>query len=680
MKKPLPTTDDEADAIFAALTAPDDQRVESPQPVDPAKIAAACLLESLAALQAEAFGKAEVIILTVPDDTWTEIVIEQIRPVLYGAKNPSYRNAKKIAVQDERVEIYRGAEISGSQLAYKLSARISAELLSSHSIWIVTEKSVKLHQKLPQEILAVAERELVLPDFTQTAYDNFLGKVTGRPPLTTWTPAPLALLTPAVLRLAARPRQSADDYGRLIARIVAVSEGADACKRATASAAPTPKLSLDHLHGMDDVVAWGKALAIDLDDYKRGQLSWSDLDRGALFYGPPGTGKTTIARVIADHCGVPFIATSYAEWQSTGSGHLGSVTAAIHESFAKARDAAPSVLFIDEIDTINSRFSKKTKHDDWWRAIINTLLEQLDGTTQREGVIVLAATNSPEAIDPAIRRSGRLDRQLRVGYPDAASLTEIYRHHLANALPEIDFTRLGAVSYGLTGADVERFARGARRRARRDRRAVQFADVFGEIAGELPPPGDRSLWSTAIHEAGHAAVMCVLQPARLRLVSILGQEASAGNTISSVLHKRDMNASAVDSELTILMAGRASEELVLGSCMGGCGGPPGSDLALASFLAFAAETSYGLGTTGLLWSELPEMDELHERLASHPEAAMAARARIDQAYERAKVLVAAWRPAIEAIAEALLDYHVLTFEQLIPILTAHRMPMVPVPS
>jgi hypothetical protein len=84
-------------------------------------------------------------------------------------------------------------------------------------------------------------------------------------------------------------------------------------------------------------------------------------------------------------------------------------------------------------------------------------------------------------------------------------LAEIYRHYLGNVLPEIDFTRLGAVSYGRTGADVERFARGGRRRARRERRAVQFADVFSEIAGELPPPGDRSLWSTAIHEGKHPA-------------------------------------------------------------------------------------------------------------------------------------------------------------------------------
>lgn len=295
---------------------------------------------------------------------------------------------------------------------------------------------------------------------------------------------------------------------------------------------------------------------------------------------------------------------------------------------------------------------------------MNCLLELLDGLARRDGVVVLAASNDPSKIDPAILRSGRLDRQLRAGLPDAAALSKIYRLYLNDApLAEADYERLGAVSLGSSGADVERFSRGARRRARREQRELRFVDVLAEVSGELPPPGDRSLWDTAIHESGHAAILFTMHPGRLRLVSLFKQASSVGSTISTGPTSEDMTAAAIDEELTVLLGGRAAEEIILGQCTAGCGGGPASDLALANWRAFLAETCYGLGTS-LSWSELPETDELHERRAAEPEAARAAQARIGQAYERAKTIVTAMRPEIEAVAEALLFKYVLTGEEI----------------
>ena len=691
------STDDDADALFDEPASPDAPPPAQKKPADPATIAATCLLELLVTQEAEQgrpFSAAEVIILEAPSEAWANILANQIRPILYDGKIPlpNCSFVKNATPDESHVEVYRGKEFSHSQLDYLISARIFGDLFAGRSIWIVTEVIAdsgpgrqhpelhQNHQNLPRQILATADRQLILPEMTQDLYGAFLAKVTGHLPHEDWAAPSLKMLTPGVLRLAARPLQTGDEYARRIARLICASAGGGTdgagCNygsrndgaTASASAISAVKPGLNELHGMPQVITWARSLAADLQDYKAGRLAWSEVDRGALLYGPPGTGKTAVARAIAGHCNVPFFPTSYAEWQSTKDGYLGDVTKAILDVFSKAREGAPSIIFIDELDSINSRTSRKTKYDDWWRAIINTLLEQLDGAGQRDGVIVLAATNDPRQIDPAILRSGRLDRQIPVAHPDAAALAKIYRHHLGNMLSETDFVRLGAITFGQTGADVERIARGARRRARRQRRDVCFDDVFTEIAGEMPAPGDPALWRTAIHEAGHATMTEALQPGRLRVVSIIGQGASAGSTISAAAERGTMTTAKVDEELVILLAGRAAEEIILGNYMGGCGGEQDSDLAVASWTAFTAETSLGLGTTGLLWSNPPDMDELHELLSSRPEATRAARARLDRAYERAKALTISSRPVIETIAEELLRKYVLTPEQLVPIL------------
>jgi ATP-dependent Zn protease len=435
---------------------------------------------------------------------------------------------------------------------------------------------------------------------------------------------------------------------------------------------PDRKIGLDDLHGMPAVIEFARALSWDIRDYKAGRLAWRDAEKGAIFVGPPGVGKTSVARAIAAHCEIPFLPSSYSSWQGAGSGHLGDVTRAIHSLFKTAQEKAPCIVFLDELDSVNSRGSTQTRHPDWWRAVINTLLEVLDSSTaQRDGVVVLAASNSPSTIDPALLRAGRLSRQLYIGFPDAAALSKIYRYYLGGSLSDEDYVRLGAISVGKTGADVEQIARGARRRARTNRREVRRNDVFAELVGDLPPPGDRSLWPTAIHEAGHAAVMEAELPGRLRVVSLFGQGNAAGGTIGAPSDSPDKTAVTIDAELRILFGGRAAEAIILGYCTSGCGGPTNSDLARASWTAFTAEVCFGLGTSNLLWSPAPEAEELHKRFAAQPDAAKAANLRLQRAYERAKTIVAARRRLIEAIAEVLLEKYVLTADELAPLLLAH---------
>jgi cell division protease FtsH len=159
-----------------------------------------------------------------------------------------------------------------------------------------------------------------------------------------------------------------------------------------------PRLS--DLHGMAAAKAWGEALAQDLADYRAGRIPWSEVDPGALLHGEPGTGKTMFAKALAATCRVPLIATSYAEWQRAKAGHLGDVLGAMHAVFARARRYAPCILFIDEIEAVTSR-EARGGNERWYTGIITALNEELAGIASREGVVVIAAANYPDRIDPA---------------------------------------------------------------------------------------------------------------------------------------------------------------------------------------------------------------------------------------------------------------------------------------
>ena len=186
---------------------------------------------------------------------------------------------------------------------------------------------------------------------------------------------------------------------------------------------------LKDLAGMASARAWGEELAQDLADYAAKRIPWSEVDKGALLHGEPGTGKTIFATALAATCKVPLIATSYAEWQRSKDGHLGDVLAAMHDDFKLAKKHAPCILFIDEIEAVSSRAAGGSNHR-WYAGIITALNEQLHGVLSREGVVVIAATNHPDRVDPALLRPGRLDTRIAIPMPNAEDLRGIVRFHL----------------------------------------------------------------------------------------------------------------------------------------------------------------------------------------------------------------------------------------------------------
>ena len=189
-------------------------------------------------------------------------------------------------------------------------------------------------------------------------------------------------------------------------------------------------LTVETLSGYGKAKTWALDLKGDLADYRAGSLAWSDMSTKLLLYGPPGTGKTTFARALCNSLQVPLVVTSVSTWLQ--GGHLNDVIDRMSKTFAEARALAPSILFIDEIDGIGKRQPAAQEYADYWNTVVNKALELLDGAVKSEGLVIVGATNRPDQIDDAIKRSGRLETHIEIPMPDVAALAEILAYHLGD--------------------------------------------------------------------------------------------------------------------------------------------------------------------------------------------------------------------------------------------------------
>ena len=357
-------------------------------------------------------------------------------------------------------------------------------------------------------------------------------------------------------------------------------------------------LPLDEMTGYGEAREWGLQLARDMRDWRNGALGWTDVDKGLLLSGPPGCGKTIYAASLAKTCNVNLIATSAAQWQAKG--HLGDLLKAMRADFATAISKAPSILFIDEIDSIGDRRQFSSDNRDYSVQVVNGLLERLDGFEGREGVVVIGATNFPANLDAALTRPGRLDRHIIIPLPDAASRQAILTQHLGANVSPCDIVNFTGRTEGMTGADLAQVARDAKRRARLAKRPLNLDDV------ELCLPATRTVdgafrKSAAYHEAGHALVGRRVNFGRLLDVTVTSyvigsqslQQIGAARFEADNTLFRDRPFYL--NKICTLLAGMAAEQLVLGTFGDGAASGDESDLARATLIATLMEASFGMG-------------------------------------------------------------------------------------
>ncbi|WP_449191383.1 AAA family ATPase [Thauera sp.] len=386
---------------------------------------------------------------------------------------------------------------------------------------------------------------------------------------------------------------------------------------------------LADLHGMIEARQMAEDLIADIHSARAGAIPWSEVDRGMLLAGPPGTGKTTLARAIAKDCGVRFVTASASAWQAAG--HLDEHLRAIRASFAEARRYAPSILFIDEIDSIGNRGNFSGSNAQYGTAVVNGVLDEMQGLDEKAPVFVIAATNHADRVDPALKRSGRLDRVIEIPYPNVEGLVAIYEFHLrryrvqSSLADDVDVPALAAMSFGLTGADVERIVRGGARRARKAERRLAQQDLIAEISGKPRVEGgagrltDHDMKVVAVHEAGHALARFLNDgdSARIAFVSIVPRaDGSLGFVATLPADRQLMRRRDFLALMEVFLAGRAAEAIEFGpdEVSSGAGGfSQRSDLAAATQLATQFVCRQGmLGEDALAWSELPDEAQRRE--------------------------------------------------------------------
>ncbi|MBS5036284.1 MAG: ATP-dependent zinc metalloprotease FtsH [Dialister sp.] len=445
---------------------------------------------------------------------------------------------------------------------------------------------------------------------------------------------------------------------------------------------PTNGIKFSDVAGEDEAKDSLQEVVEYLHDPTKYRDIGAKMPKGILLVGPPGTGKTMLAKAVAGESEVPFFSISGSEFVEM---FVGMGAAKVRDLFKQAKEKAPCIVFIDEIDAIGKkRGGAALGGNDEREQTLNQLLTEMDGFEDNAGVIILAATNRPESLDPALTRPGRFDRQVPVTLPDLQGRVAILKVHAAKikTAPSIDYDKVARMASGASGAELANIVNEAALRAVRDHRPYATQEDMEEsievvIAGYQKKHAiltDKEKCIVSYHEIGHALVAALAShSAPVQKITIIPRTSGALGYTMQVEQGNHylMNKEEMLDQIATLTGGRAAEEVVFGTSTNGAS----NDIEKATRLARAMITRYGMSDEfGMVAMENVTNQYLggDTTLACSPET----QARIDKAvsdliktqHEKARQLLEEHRKKLDELAKYLYEKETITGEQFMEIL------------
>ncbi len=444
-----------------------------------------------------------------------------------------------------------------------------------------------------------------------------------------------------------------------------------------------PRVTFADVAGADEAVAELQEIKEFLEAPGRFQAVGAKIPKGVLLFGPPGTGKTLLARAVAGEAGVPFFSISGSDFVEM---FVGVGASRVRDLFAQAKASAPAIVFMDEIDAVGRhRGAGLGGGHDEREQTLNQLLVEMDGFDVRGGVILIAATNRPDILDPALLRPGRFDRQIVVDRPDLAGRQKILAVH-ATGKPlakSADLEVLAKRTPGFTGADLANLLNEAAiLTVRRNLRQIGMRECEEAIDRVLAGPerktlvmSDHDKLVTAYHEAGHAIVGHVLHHSDpIHKVSIVARSRSLGLTFTLPEDRYNHSRSQLRDSMAMCLGGRTAEELVFSEPTTGAE----NDIEKVTYIARAMVTEYGmsdalgprqLGQSGgevFLGREFGHQANYSEEVAAAIDREI--RRLVDEAHARARAVLTHHRASLDRMAQDLVEKETLAALELADIL------------
>ncbi|MFN2433575.1 MAG: ATP-dependent zinc metalloprotease FtsH [Gemmatimonadota bacterium] len=453
--------------------------------------------------------------------------------------------------------------------------------------------------------------------------------------------------------------------------------------------ADRPKITFEDVAGADEAKVELQEIIEFLKDPKKFQRLGGRIPKGALLLGPPGTGKTLLARAVAGEAAVPFFSMSGSDFVEM---FVGVGAARVRDLFEQGKANAPCIIFVDEIDAVGRhRGAGLGGGHDEREQTLNQLLVEMDGFESNEGVILIAATNRPDVLDPALLRPGRFDRQIVVDRPDVKGREGIFRVHTRDIPLDdgVDLKTLAKGTPGLAGADIENIVNEAALWAARQNKTRVDMDDFEEAKDKVMMGAERKSLvisdpekrSIAYHEAGHALVRALTPGADpVHKVTIIPRGRALGVTHFLPVDERHIYTREwCENNLTALLGGRAAEVLVLGESTTGAG----DDLKRTTELARRMVTRWGMSDKlgPITYGDEEEQIFLGREIAQHrdysEETARAIDAEVkdivEEAFAKAKGLLSGNIDKLHALAGALLEREIIDSDEVALILSGREL-------